>query len=212
MGWKGEQSMMLPIACCLLSSKVYGVLLYSDKLLGSVQVVAGWHTVMMYRKSIPIIWQRLLAMRAVNLLLELWPTVTFNTEPVSLPVCRAENSQAEKVVRRIYYFFFFFFLLLKLLMYFFSWQLLAGLHMGEEQFSNVPSVQAPCFLLLQWIAWAPYSVVLKLSLSRSFVSQYVLYLLPCFYLIDKHSHCTETFWCSPFITNSSVSILHHSLH
>lgn len=33
--------MMLPTARCLLSSKVYGVLLYSDKSLGSVQVVAG---------------------------------------------------------------------------------------------------------------------------------------------------------------------------
>lgn len=33
--------MMLPTVCCLLSSKVYGILLYSDKLLGSVQVVGG---------------------------------------------------------------------------------------------------------------------------------------------------------------------------
>lgn len=33
--------MMLPTVCCLLSSEVYGVLLYSDKLLGSVQVVGG---------------------------------------------------------------------------------------------------------------------------------------------------------------------------
>lgn len=73
----------------------------------------------MYRKSIPIIWHHVLDVKDVNLqlLLELWPTVTFSTEPVLLPACRAESLQAEKVVRKIYYFFFLF-LSLKYLFFF----------------------------------------------------------------------------------------------
>lgn len=51
--------------------------------------------------------------------LELWPAVTFSTWPVPLPVCRAETSQAQKVVRRIYFLCFLVFLLLKLLIFLF---------------------------------------------------------------------------------------------
>lgn len=135
MGWEGEQSMMLPTACCLLSSKVYGVLLYSDKSLGSVQVVAGWHIVMMYRKSIPIIWNHLLTVRDVNLQLplEIWPAVTLSTEPVPL-LCAGQKAHRHK---RLAGGSLIFFLLLKLLTIFFSWQLLAGLHMGEENSSLI---------------------------------------------------------------------------
>lgn len=132
--------------------------------------------------------------------------------------CVTSRVQSRKLTSRkgcqkdLLIFFFLFFIIKTPDVFFFLTITSRTTHGGRTEFSNVPSVQAPYFLLLQWIAWAPYSVVLKLSLSQSFVSQYVLYLLPCFYLIDKHSHCTETFWCSPFITNSSVSILHHSLH
>lgn len=61
----------------------------------------------MYRKSIPIIWHHLLDVKDVNLQLplELWRTVAFSTEPVSLPVCKAESSQAEKEDLLIFPFF-----------------------------------------------------------------------------------------------------------
>lgn len=104
MSWKGEQSTVLPTAYrCLLSSKVYGVVFCSDKLLGSVQVVGGWHS-----HDVQKIHTHYLAASSGLEICEftadweLWPAVTLSMEPVPV-LWRAENLLVQKPDRRVCY-------------------------------------------------------------------------------------------------------------